>query len=402
MSDLGTIDVEFVEEPDIEEISSVSAAQISQVVLNATDWTTETILSQYGRGNIDIKPKFQRRDAWTVRKKSQFIESLILGLPIPQIVLAERKGERGRYLVLDGKQRLLTILQFTGKFDGKHNNFKLASLEVRKDLNGKKFEDLDTNTLFQNDVNSFYNQTIRTVVIRNWPTPTFLHVVFLRLNTGSVPLSPQELRQALFPGDFINYVDDQASDNPFLRKILGNKEPDFRMRDVEILVRYLSFAFFLPTYAGNMSVFLDVTCEQLNSFWETKQSDIIEKVESFSEAMKAAELIFGEGNVGKKWTTNGFERRLNRAVLDAILFYFSNQHIRQSAIEYKSDVLDAFKNLCTTSTDFRNAIEVTTKSMKATHDRLYLWGQILRDTLPINFEIPVFDLAKNRITFSDF
>ena len=151
-----------------------------------------------------------------------------------------------------------------------------------------------------------------------------------------------------------------------------------------------------------MSVFLDVTCEQLNSFWETKQSDIIEKVESFSEAMKAAELIFGEGNVGKKWTTNGFERRLNRAVLDAILFYFSNQHIRQSAIEYKSDVLDAFKNLCTTSTDFRNAIEVTTKSMKATHDRLYLWGQILRDTLPINFEIPVFDLAKNRITFSDF
>lgn len=402
MSELTQTDVEFVEEPDLEEVTLVTTAQISQVVLNATDWTTETILSQYSRGNIDIKPRFQRRDAWTVRKKSQFIESLILGLPIPQIVLAERKGERGRYLVLDGKQRLLTLLQFTGKFEGKHNKFKLASLDVRKDLNGKRFEDLDTNTTFQNDVNSFYNQTIRTVVIRNWPSTTFLHVVFLRLNTGSVPLSPQELRQALFPGEFMNYVDDQASDSVYLRKLLGIKEPDFRMRDVEILVRYLAFSYFLPQYAGNMSVFLDNTCEQLNVSWDTQQSTIMEKIESFGTAMKASEDIFGAGNVGKKWTANGFEKRLNRAVLDVLLFYFSNPLIRNTANEHSSDVLDAFKNLCETREDFRNSIEVTTKSMKATYDRLYLWGQTLRDTLPISFNIPDFDSEKNRITFTDF
>lgn len=401
MNDLAQSDVEFVEEPDTEEISPVTAAQISQIVLNATDWTTETILSQYDRGNIDIKPRFQRRDAWTIKKKSQFIESIILGLPIPQIVLAERKGERGRYIVLDGKQRLLTLLQFTGKFEGKYNEFKLSDLAIRSDLKGKKFEDFNTNTILQNDSNSFYNQTIRTIVIRNWPNTAFLHVVFLRLNTGSVSLSPQELRQALFPGEFMNYIDDKASENMFLRKLLGNKEPDFRMRDVEIFIRYLAFAYFLPSYAGNMSLFLDQACEKLNLSWETTQDDIIEKANSFSKAMETAEMIFGTENVGKKWITNGFERRLNRAVLDTLLFYFSNPSIQTIAIEQKSNVMSAFKDLCQTSEEFRNAIELSTKSMKATYDRLSLWGVALRDALAINFEIPTFDNERKRINFGN-
>lgn len=402
MTDSLKSNVEFVEEVDSDEVSSVNPIQIAQVVLNATDWTTETILSQFNRGNIDIKPRFQRRDAWTVRKKSQFIESLILGLPIPQIVLAERKGERGRYIVLDGKQRLLTLLQFTNRFEGKHNNFKLAGLEVRSDLNGFRFDDLQNLSKDQGDINAFYNQTIRTVVIRNWPSTSFLHVVFLRLNTGSVPLSPQELRQALFPGDFVNYVDDKASESIILRQLLGNKEPDFRMRDVEILVRYLAFTHFLPDYSGNMSSFLDHTCSKLNDAWNTQQEIIIDSIQNFEQAMATAKTIFGDDNVGKKWTNNGFERRLNRAVLDVLLFYFSNKDIRESAVAYSADVLDAFKNLCETSVSFRSSIEVTTKSMRATYDRLVLWGQSLENVLPITFRLPSFDNERKRIEFNGF
>ncbi|MGN6930399.1 DUF262 domain-containing protein, partial [Neisseria sp. P0015.S010] len=77
------------------------------------DWTTETIIRQIEKGNIILNPDFQRRDAWNKKKKSQFIESLILGLPIPQIVLAESKDQKGKYIVLDGKQRLLSLRQFT-------------------------------------------------------------------------------------------------------------------------------------------------------------------------------------------------------------------------------------------------------------------------------------------------
>ena len=81
-------------------------------VVTASDWTTETILSQLRQGNIDLTPSFQRREAWRNDRKSRYIESLFLGLPVPQIVLAERKGRRGSYIVIDGKQRLLSIRSF--------------------------------------------------------------------------------------------------------------------------------------------------------------------------------------------------------------------------------------------------------------------------------------------------
>src|SRR5690606_38118167 len=81
-------------------------------VIWGTDWTTETIVNQLKKGNIDLNPKFQRRNAWSQINKSRFIESLILGLPIPQIILAEKKDLKGSYIVIDGKQRLLTIRSF--------------------------------------------------------------------------------------------------------------------------------------------------------------------------------------------------------------------------------------------------------------------------------------------------
>lgn len=80
----------------------------------ATDWTADTIINQLGKGNIRLDPAFQRRDAWTIQRRSKFIESLILGLPIPQLVLAEGPEGKGTFLVIDGKQRLLSLQQFAG------------------------------------------------------------------------------------------------------------------------------------------------------------------------------------------------------------------------------------------------------------------------------------------------
>jgi Protein of unknown function DUF262 len=102
---------EFDEEADEQDVSEQLAPGSVAAVVTGTDWTTETVVSQLKRGNIQLDPRFQRRDAWKRDRKSRFIESLIVGLPIPQIVLAESKRERGRFIVLDGKQRLLSILQ---------------------------------------------------------------------------------------------------------------------------------------------------------------------------------------------------------------------------------------------------------------------------------------------------
>jgi hypothetical protein len=126
-------DLEFVDEDDAV-LGAEETAAFSEAVLYSSDWTVQTIISQLTNRNIDMNPRFQRRDAWQPGGKGRFIESVILGFPIPQIVLAEKKGLRGQFIVLDGKQRLLTLLQFTGNAEGPKNGFRLAGLEVRSDL----------------------------------------------------------------------------------------------------------------------------------------------------------------------------------------------------------------------------------------------------------------------------
>jgi hypothetical protein len=185
------------------------------------------------RKTIELTPEFQRRDAWDRRKKSRFVESLIVGLPVPQIVLAERRGRRGDFVVLDGKQRLLTLQQFTDPNGG----FKLAGLDLRRDLNGKTYDSLP-----ENDRSAFETQTVRTIVVRNWQSDEFLYIVFLRLNTESVPLSPQELRQALHPGPFVAFVNQFTAEHSEFYALFRRSEPDFRMRDVELLVRLYVFS----------------------------------------------------------------------------------------------------------------------------------------------------------------
>jgi hypothetical protein len=89
-----------------EDLQSIDPSLLGQAVVFGTDWTAATLIDQLRRGNIKLDPIFQRRDAWDTKRKSRFIESIVLGLPIPQIVLAEAKDDRGSFLVIDGNQRL--------------------------------------------------------------------------------------------------------------------------------------------------------------------------------------------------------------------------------------------------------------------------------------------------------
>jgi hypothetical protein len=102
MKDIAEDSLEF-DEVGAESEDDVSAgltAQVSRAVLWATDWTIETLYGQLSKGNIELNPEFQRREAWNDTKKSRFIESVLLGFPIPQIVLAERKDKTGAYCCL--------------------------------------------------------------------------------------------------------------------------------------------------------------------------------------------------------------------------------------------------------------------------------------------------------------
>jgi len=411
MPELGLLEekeeVNFVEEDEDQEnglesnVRRISELEeISGIVVAGTDWTTATIVDQLVRENIQLNPRFQRRDAWNIIRKSRFIESIILGFPIPQIVLASNEKERGKFIVLDGKQRLLTILQFYGKSETPNDSFALKGLEFRPELNGSKHEELENNPLFKSVIDALDNQTIRTTLIRNWHTESFLYKIFLRLNLESIPLSPQELRQALHPGDFINFLDDQSVKSQALRKIFKSKNPDFRMRDVELLLRYVAFHYFLSEYRSNLKAFLDMTCKELNKNWKKRAPDIQDTVTQFEKAVQTSINIFGEKNVSRLWlsSSNTYRSQFNRAILDVMVFYFSDAIIRQSAEENKVVVEDAFKKLCSSNSSFREAIEGTTKNIRETHTRLSLWGRALLEVLDVEFNVP--ELVDNRIIFN--
>lgn len=347
-------------------------------VLWSTDWTSETVVSQLERGNIDLNPSFQRRSAWTDKKQSLFIESLILGLPIPQLILAEDKNRKGSFIVIDGKQRLLAIRRFSvQKEDDGFKPLKLRQLNERDDLNGKTYSDLLKED--SEDLAAFQNSTVRTVVIRNWKSEAYLYEVFLRINTGSVQLSPQELRQALHPGQFSTFVDEASADSIELKAALNLKEPDFRMRDAEILLRYIAYKNFSSKYRGNLKLFLDDATMELNGSWDTISNTVIDQVSEMEEAFKFTKEAFGEDYYLRKWNGDEFERRKNRAIFDIMLHYFSIPSLRNSLAGKGDQIVHEFKNLCETDPDFLGAIERTTKSMDANLVRFNKWAEVLSE-----------------------
>lgn len=382
------IEEERIGQESENDIQNLSKESFSEAVLWSTDWTTETIISQLKKGNIELSPNFQRRDAWGVDRKSKFIESIILGLPIPQIILAEVKEKRGSYIVIDGKQRLLSIRQFAS--EGGEDQFdplKINGLKVLTDINGKTYKEITAEVDYDNYITAFENQPIRTIIIRNWPNHNFLYTVFLRLNTGSLPLSPQELRQALNPGDFTSFADSFSATSDEIKKALKIKKPDYRMRDVEVVVRYFAFKNYLEQYTGNLKEFLDGACEKLNKAMQTQEKVIQKQADELNNAIKATYEIF-ENNAFSKFSDGTYTGIFNRPVYDIMSYYFSVPEIRDEAVKRKDEVKKLFEDLCTHDIDFLRSLETSTKNIEPTMKRYNEWGNKLKSTIKKEFKVP--------------
>lgn len=388
----------FADDSDDELDTNGSSERFREAVLYGTDWTIRTLLQQIEDGNIELSPNFQRRDAWSTQNKSRFIESVALQLPIPQIVLAERKEQRGTYIVLDGKQRLLTLAQFAGQFPSDHKIWrdsarrtplKLSGLKVIDELNNRTYADISENSEFSHLKTQFDNHTIRSALIRNWPDDDYLYEVFIRLNTGSSKLSPQELRQAMKPGAFTDFLSQRSAESDSLQKLLSLKAPDFRMRDVDLLLRLIAFAINLPSYKGNLKPFLDDTQKQLNFGWQTQESRISELAKSIEASIDALAKSFGEyHHVGRRWSQGEFEAPVNRAVLDVQIGAMLDPRLLELVQANKIDIRGEFIRLCDTNTEFVQSISGTTKSIVAINARYTIWQQAVSAAAGFDVNMP--------------
>ncbi|MCX2562997.1 GmrSD restriction endonuclease domain-containing protein [Acetobacter thailandicus] len=375
---------------DINE-SKTEETDLRNAVLYNTDWTVETIVNQIKKNRIDLSPAFQRRDAWTLRHKSLFIESILLNFPIPSITLAEDSDTK-RLILVDGKQRLTTLSQFMGSSLGsKNNNFKLTGLSQLSHLNGKNYTDLASDFVVESI--TFDNFSIRTNIIRGWKNNEILYSIFHRLNSGSVKLSPQELRQSLFPGDFATFILVYSEESSALKDIFPGIEPDFRMRDVELITRYLSLVLFIEDYSGDLKKSLDATVENLNTTWPASEADIRLKLQIFENAYQALKAAFEKKHLFKKWTNSGWEKRTNRAIFDAMMFNFQDKSEISKIIGKKEDIQEAFKEV-SQNKKFVESIERTTKTTNSLYNRISIFGDALRKR---GFSPPKLELLENKI-----
>ena len=353
-----------------------------------TDWTAETIVSQIKKGQIDLRPKFQRREAWDDKRKSAFIESVIAGLPIPQIILAEKKDKKGAYIVIDGKQRLISLRRFfSNANDNDFPSLKLKGLELLPDLNNKTYEDICEDAVLSDYISQVENQPIRTIVIKNWPNEEFLYNVFLRLNTGSLPLSTQELRQALHPGPFLDFCDEFSMLSQPIQAILHIDAPDYRMRDIELVVRFFSFKYFITEYPGNLKYFFDNSVNRLNKYWQQQEDNIVRDADLLNSAISLCISIFGKYPF-RKWKNGAFDTRFNRAIYDIMVYYFTDPEIYILAQQKLQDIKAAFIDLCSNDALFLSSFEFSTKNIEPTQYRFRIWGEKLSSILLTQVSIP--------------
>jgi Protein of unknown function DUF262 len=370
---------------DAVELDRPSDLKKYDITVASRDWTVETIVRQVEQGNIDLDPAFQRRNAWRDSRRSRLIESFVLGFPVPQLVLAENPRSRGTFIAIDGKQRLLTI---AGLYLHNYRTYwtveRFSGLDVLRELNGVPLDEFLTSASWLKEQRQLANSDIRTTIITGFQDEEVLYDIFYRINTGSVPLSSQELRQVLNRGGFAEFLFEVTSRSNPIWKVLRINFPDPRLRDVELLLRLIALTLFAPKYKGDMKAFLDGTMRSLNQSWNQRGKQVESLTSELFSGVNAGLEIFGR-ELGRKIRSNKVEHALNRALFEVQTYYLSLPPIRQVALQKKQLLVAQSRTLFDDPT-FASSIESTTKSIQNYKVRFSRYQQMLQDTLMIPVE----------------
>lgn len=259
------------------EFSDNEAEEVINIEYDITsypsDYTLMGLVEMFKNGDIMI-PDYQRGYVWNIKQASLLIESFLIGLPVPPIFLYI--DDENKNLVIDGQQRLLSIVYFfEGYFGkesltGKRQVFKLSGLNSKNKFYNCTYNDLD-----DKDKRKLASSVLRAINIRQLsPTKenTSVYHIFERLNTGGTPLKPQEIRNCVFRSDFLNKLK-ELNKNPSWRKVINKKDFVKNQSDIELILRVYGLAYYLSRYEKPMKEFLNKVaksnmnaCENIDSF----------------------------------------------------------------------------------------------------------------------------------------
>lgn len=337
------------------------------------DLNVDMIANYYEKGKFVLDPDFQRRNVWDETRKSKFVESMILNLPIPSILIAQDIS-KNQFIVIDGKQRISAILDFV-KPENDGNGFKLKGLEILSELNGYNYKKLINDESKITYLSSFQSFNLKTSVVRNY-NEKLLYFIFARLNSGSVPLSTQELRHTLYPGEFSKFINSESSKNNNLKKVLRLKSDklDARMKDAELLCRFYSFKYFLDKYEDTMGNLFDKTYEILNQKWCEYSEKIIKDLAEFDNSINFIYKVFGDDAFKMYDSSKKVYLKFNRLVFDILAVKFSEPDSRTKVENRMGEFVQFFKEMFNIE-EFNNAFKPTTSTKEKTLNRFNIFNR---------------------------
>ncbi|MGI5420485.1 DUF262 domain-containing protein [Actinomadura luteofluorescens] len=343
------------------------AASERKLVTQPYDYSVDQLTSHVEKRKILLmEVPYQREYVWDDAKASRLIESLLLNVPIPVCYFAE--DEDGTWEVIDGLQRVQSIVRFlTG-------GFALRGLSVLTELNGKQFSELSAR-----DQRRVESRTLRFVVITDESHPDIKFDVFERLNTGAVKLAPHELRNCIYRGTFNDALKELAQMENF-RKSIGRVK-DSRMRDEEMVLRFLALHNNLPGYKPPVTQFLNEHMRR-----NRKQRPSEEVVTTFDTAMLYIASVF-DGTAFRIIQEDGKpSSNVNRALYDAVSLSFAFAD-KNSIPGKEARIIEAHHELIDDPT-FQVLIGRATADRTRMHGRVRKYTEMLT-SLGITSSLPV-------------
>ena len=249
-----------------------------KIISYPADYTLQGLYDKWNRDELIIT-EFQRGWIWSHAQASKLIDSFLLGLPVPSIFLYKEPSQK--QLVIDGQQRLRTICAF---FDGELPDGKKFYLkDVSPQWEGNSYSDLDESERIR-----LRDSVLRAVIVEQLDPQdnTSIYHIFERLNTGGTGLTPQEVRNCIYHGPFNDLVV-ELNKNLTWRAIFGSDKPDPRMRDIELIVRFLALSKDSDLYAKPMKAFLNsfMAQHQWESTTEPYQTIFTSTVEKVAQSL---------------------------------------------------------------------------------------------------------------------
>jgi hypothetical protein len=345
---------------DLDEISEVLPEAFS-ITSYGADYPVDGLVKRLNEGDIvvplfSMEPEqgqttvgFQREFVWKKSQADRFIESLLLGLPVPSIFLV--KEPNGKFLVLDGQQRLRTLGSFySGVFQGVE--FKLS--EVQKPWVGKTYK-----SLHPDDRRRLDNSILHAIIVRqDEPTEdqSSVYMIFERLNSGGTILQPQEIRVALYHGPFAALLS-KINNFPNWRTLFGRKSS--RLKDIELILRFFGLYFHSGSYSKPMKSFLNRYMASNRNL--TKQPE--EVIRPLFEGTATA-ILKGIG----QHAFRPYGATVNAAVLESVMFGVATR-LSAGPITEISALAPAYKELLQ-SPKYRAAVSSATADEDSVMTRL--------------------------------